>query len=163
MSIKFSIANCILLIVINLNLIKCTQSDWSYLSKDPDMGKSPCELIESRNFICETHWITTHDGYILGVQRIINPIFQKAGKKPIKPYVLQHGLFGSSTHFMTNSLGGQADDWTVPEIKANVSYEGRNLAFLMANKNYDVWLSNSRGNVFSKNHTQLNPKKGNLI
>lgn len=161
MSIKLNIVHSICLIVISLNLIACAQSEWSYSANDPDIGKSPCELIESRNFICETHWVTTSDGYILTAYRIVNPVIQKAGKKTIKPYVLQHGLFGSATHFLTNSLGGQADDWTVDQIKADLNYEGRNLAYLLANFAYDVWIVNSRGNCFSKNHTQLDPKRGN--
>lgn len=46
---------------------------------DPDVGRSACELIESRKFRCETHQVTTADDYILTVHRIVNP--QKAGQK----------------------------------------------------------------------------------
>lgn len=46
---------------------------------DPDYGLTACELIEARKFKCETHYITTQDGYILTVHRIVNP--HKAGQK----------------------------------------------------------------------------------
>lgn len=46
---------------------------------DPDLNRNACELIESRKFVCETHYITTKDGYILTAHRIVNPY--KSGRK----------------------------------------------------------------------------------
>lgn len=42
-------------------------------SPDPDVGRTTCQLVESRKFRCETHYVKTADNYILTVHRIVNP------------------------------------------------------------------------------------------
>ncbi|XP_061716859.1 lipase 1-like [Cydia pomonella] len=76
----------------------------------------------------EEHRVTTADGYILTLFRI-------PGKKP--PVLLLHGLIDCSDTFI---------------IRGNSS-----LAITLANKGYDTWAANTRGNKYARQHTKLNP------
>lgn len=78
------------------------------------------------------------DGYILTLFRI-----QKKGstiKGGLKPIFIQHGLLDSSDSFLCND-------------------EDKAPGFMFANKGYDVWFGNSRGNKYSRSHTTYNPDK----
>ncbi|CAN0881345.1 Triacylglycerol lipase 2 [Linum grandiflorum] len=88
---------------------------------------------------CVEHKVTTKDGYILSLQRIAG----KSGgdSKTGKPVLLQHGLFMDGVTWFLLS-------------------PGQNLAFLMADSGYDVWVVSGRGTQFSRGHVSygLNDK-----
>jgi hypothetical protein len=93
------------------------------------------EKILKAGFEFEEHKVVTDDGYILSVWRIPRKIKEdpKIKKKPI---VLQHGLLD--------------DSWTFFALNSTDC-----LPFILANHGYDIWLPNSRGNMFSSEH--INP------
>jgi len=76
--------------------------------------------------------VVTKDGFILVMHRIRS---KNRDHRPMKPIILQHGLFQSSGIFVAN--------------------EKESLAFYLADLRYDVWLGNNRG-VFDL-HTTLQP------
>lgn len=117
------------------------------MQRDPDIGRDVFALISSRGYQVEDHDVTTEDGYIVGLQRIVNPYKKGTSMKPV---ILFHGIMESGADFINNSPGGNYDE--------DLSVVGNNLGFELAKRDYDVWLGNARGNLYSRKHPKLNPE-----
>ena len=93
------------------------------------------EIIIAKGFKCEKHFVKTEDGYTLTLFRIPGGKNIEDGSI-LPPVLLQHGVFDSSDGWVCNG-------------------EDHSIAFVMANHNFDVWLSNSRGNKYCKSHDKF--------
>ena len=89
------------------------------------------KIIES-GYNFEEHKIRTEDGYILTAWRIPKKINDTNNKKR-NPIILQHGLIDSSY------------TWLILEKEFS-------LPFYLVDNNYDVWLTNTRGNAVCFEH-----------
>lgn len=87
----------------------------------------------------EIHEVVTDDGYILTIHRIPHGKVKSSNPNRV-PVLFMHGLLHSSAEFV--HLG-----------------PNKALSFLLADRNYDVWLANARGTTWSRKHTHLDPDK----
>ena len=95
------------------------------------------ELVMTRNFPLEIHYVETEDGYILKLYRIPAGKWEKNFRNKQKQSILLvHGIFDSSDAWVCNS-------------------EANCIPFILANLGYDVWLGNNRGNKHSRYHKKF--------
>jgi len=89
----------------------------------------------SAGYDFEEHDILTEDGYILKAWRIPGKLSEDTEVRKLrKPIILQHGLLDTSFTFIM--------------IQTNLT-----LSSILVENGFDVWLTNSRGNLFSLGHT----------
>ncbi|KYM84892.1 Lipase 3 [Atta colombica] len=111
-------------------LVKMMQQSRKWPKFNSDVNFNTLQMIKKAGYPAEAHIVQTEDGYFLTLHRI--PDNKKL------PVLLQHGLLGSSA------------DWVIPG-------KDKGLAFILADREYDVWLDNFRGNTDSRAHVSLSP------
>lgn len=115
---------------INPTTNKSIRSDEDFQYEEKNM--TAIQLIVFHGYKGETHSVHTKDGYTIEIHRVMTR-FLRSEKGKEQLVLLHHGLMGSS------------DDWLLlgPE---------RALPYLLSDVGYDVWLTNARGNRYSRFH-----------
>uniref|UniRef100_A0A182N6M1 Lipase 3 n=1 Tax=Anopheles dirus TaxID=7168 RepID=A0A182N6M1_9DIPT len=95
------------------------------------------ELIRKYGYRARAYTVTTSDGYQLGVHRMSR---KEGPNAQLLPVLIIHGLLGSSA------------DWVLIGPEHALGYQ-------LANAGYDVWLGNTRGNRYSRQHERMLPSE----
>lgn len=118
-------------------------------------------LVDSKIYQLDNYDVITDDGYILKMFRLRHRRYLNAGnpvvldyeevslndkvKDPVEEMETNYRNARRRPIFLQHGLGASAASWLVAE-------DGASFGKLLANRGYDVWLGNTRGNYFSRRH-----------
>ncbi|KAJ4973446.1 hypothetical protein NE237_006620 [Protea cynaroides] len=106
----------------------------SALAPPPPVGMCESSVI-IHGYECQEFYVKTEDGYVLNIQRIPGRS-SGGGMVNNQPVLLQHGVLVDGMTWLLNT----------PQ---------QSLAFILADTGFDVWIANTRGTRFSRQHVSL--------
>lgn len=120
------------------------------------------DIIRSRGYIAEDHFVTTTDGYILNLVRALNPLLKDRKIKNRRPLLCIHGWTFSVKYFVVNSINARPRDYSnldageidLDNLKQLLLRDPskNSLVFTALNFGHEVWLLNRRGSTPSLGH-----------
>lgn len=125
---------------------------------------SVADIIQSRGYLAEDHFVTTTDGYILNLVRARNPLVKN--KVHRNPLLCIHGWTFSAKAFVVNSVNARPKDYSHIDASKMSLKEldhlfrrdpaKNSLVFTALNFGHEVWLMNRRGSTPSLGHSDNN-------
>ena len=115
----------------------------SILYTEPDYGLPTPDLVHSRGFGYERHYVETQDGFQLAIHRIVHPFRRRETRATV---LMLHGFTGSANNFLDSTPDGHVNE--------PLTYIGGNGGFEIAKRGFDVWLLDQRAVQFSDNNTK---------
>ncbi|CAL5185655.1 unnamed protein product [Lathyrus oleraceus] len=104
-------------------------------------GEGLCaSSITIHGYNCQELEVTTKDGYILSVQRILDGRVKVVGNVIKEPVIVQHGILVDGATWFFNSLE-------------------QNLPMILADNGFDVWVVNTRGTKYSCKHANFDASR----
>nr|CAH7724922.1 unnamed protein product [Callosobruchus chinensis] len=103
---------------------------------NPNVRSNLRDIVQRNGYPLEEHHITTEDGYILVVFRILSR--NSTAETRRQPVIIQHGIQGSATF------------WVLQNRKS--------LGLFFVDQGYDVWLPTLRGSTPSTKHVSLSER-----